>query len=148
MSEKWFYKRFGELSAEDLYEIMTLRQQVFVVEQQCAYIDCDGKDKESLHLGLYSGGTLIAYARIVNPGISYDEVSIGRVVTAPSVRGTGLGILLMEKALQKISEEYGDVPIKIGAQTYLKDFYSRFGFVAGSAYLEDGIPHTHMLRKP
>lgn len=141
------YKEFEELSLQELYAIMQLRQEVFIVEQNCPYLDADGKDLKSLHVMLYADKDLAAYCRIVQPGVSYEEVSIGRVISAPAHRKTMMGRRIMEAAISKIENVYGQVPIKIGAQAYLKNFYESFGFVdLNQPYLEDGIPHLKMLR--
>ena len=143
----WKWKRFKELTTCELYEFMVLRQEVFVVEQSCHYLDADGKDVNSFHLMGYVGENMVAYTRIVIPGIIYQEVSIGRVVTAQSVRGQGIGLELMEKTLDYIKVEFGDVPIRLAAQTYLLKYYQKFGFSStGKEYFEDEIPHTEMLR--
>jgi ElaA protein len=139
---------FDALSPHTLYEILALRQEVFVVEQNCPYQDCDGNDQASYHLmGRNEQGKLICYTRLIPKGISYpDYVSIGRVVSSPSARGTGAGIILMEESIRKCRELFGHEPIKIGAQSYLLKFYERFGFRStGEEYLEDGIPHTKMI---
>lgn len=142
------HKTFKELTAVELYEILNLRQNVFIVEQNCPYLDCDGKDFHAKHLmGRTKDGNLAAYARIIQPGISYKEVSIGRVVTAIAYRKFGFGKLLMAEALKTIESIYGNVPVRICAQSYLLDFYASFGFEAGESYIEDGIPHHIMLRK-
>lgn len=126
---------------------MVLRQEVFVVEQSCHYLDADGKDVDSFHLMGYRNEMMIAYARIVKPGVSYPEVAIGRVVTAKQVRGKGIGITLMHEALKMIKEEYGPTPIRLSAQTYLLKYYEKYGFIStGKEYYEDEIPHTEMLR--
>lgn len=145
----WLLKDFKELLPGELYDIMQLRQQVFIVEQNCHYLDADGKDVKSYHLtGRNEKNELAAYARIVFPGVSYTEVSIGRVITAHEYRRTGLGILLMEESLKQIEHIYGKVPVRIGAQVYLVDFYKKFGFeTEGDIYFEDGIKHVIMLRK-
>ena len=143
----WGFKPFKELSNSELYAIMKFRQEVFVVEQNCAYMDCDEKDLHSYHLVGLQSEKLVAYARILPAGVSYKEVSIGRIATAKNVRHQGIGKLLMQTAMSRVEELYGKVPMRIGAQTYLVDFYSCFGFVPESAYMEDGIPHTHMFRK-
>lgn len=147
-SINWEIKSFEELINKELYSILQLRAEVFIVEQDCPYQDMDGKDTFSSHLmGTDESGKLIAYARILPADISFREVSIGRVVTSPSVRRTGAGMDLMEKALQVAEEKYGKVPVRIGAQLYLKNFYERFGFTQVSEmYLEDGIEHVEMLR--
>lgn len=138
---------FEQLSPNQLYNIMALRQAVFVVEQNCPYLDADGKDVKCYHLWAESDMQTLAYARIVKPGISYPEVSIGRVATALTVRRTGLGKELMKTAIACVYDVYGTVPIRISAQSYLIRFYESFGFaVAGETYLEDGIPHVEMLK--
>ena len=142
---------FEALNAFQLYEIMALRQEVFVVEQNCPYQDCDGKDLESWHLqGRDDSGKLVCYTRLLPAGVSYPGyISIGRVVSAPSARKTGIGKILMEKSIEKCIELFGNQAIKIGAQTYLLRFYEGFGFHStGEEYLEDGIPHTKMVRAP
>ncbi len=149
MKIKWLCKKFEDLSNNELYDLMVLRQEVFVVEQNCAYLDADGKDKQSWHvLGYDDNGKLVAYARIVFPGISYKEVAIGRVITSQSHRRTGAGKELMRETLKAIESIYGKVPVRISAQTYLVKFYADFGFVStGKEYLEDDIPHTEMIVK-
>lgn len=139
---------FDDLSNRALYEIMALRQEVFVVEQNCPYQDCDGKDLFSWHLlGRDANGKLICYTRILPKGVAYENhISIGRVVSSPSVRGTGAGKTLMEESIRRCRALFGDAPIKIGAQTYLLRFYESLGFRStGEEYLEDGIPHTKMI---
>jgi ElaA protein len=137
---------FRSLDAAALYGVLALRQRVFVVEQRCAYLDCDGKDLAADHLlGRNEGGELVAYARILPPGVAYTEASIGRVVTDPRARRTGAGKLLMRAAIAETRARHGG-PIRIGAQRYLERFYGNFGFVVASApYDEDGIPHVEML---
>lgn len=148
MNLEFKLKKFDQLLLKELYEIMKLRQSVFIVEQHCPYNDCDDKDYFSLHLmGYTSDGVLAAYSRIVQPGISYDEVSIGRVITSVNYRTRGFGKLLVTEALKVINQTYGKVDVRIGAQSYLLKFYSAFGFEKGEAYIEDGIPHHIMLRK-
>lgn len=139
---------FNELSTYALYEILALRQEVFVVEQNCPYQDCDGKDLQSWHLmGRDASGKLVCYTRLLPKGVSYDHyVSIGRVVSSPSVRGTGAGKILMEESIRMCRKLFGTQAIKIGAQTYLLRFYEGFGFRSTlEEYLEDGIPHTKMI---
>ena len=148
----WRYRRFDELSVGELYRIMALRQAVFVLEQQCLYQDADYLDLQCGHLGAWLGDELALYVRLVPPGLSYEQCSIGRVLSAPSVRGRGLGPLLMSKAIAQAHAEFAPegaatCPIQIGAQAHLERFYSGLGFVrTGDAYVEDGIPHIHMLR--
>jgi ElaA protein len=139
---------FDTLSNTALYEILALRQEVFVVEQNCPYQDCDGKDLQSWHLmGRDQTGKLICYTRLLPKGIAYENyASIGRVVSSPAARGTGAGKILMEKSIELCRQLFGNEPIKIGAQSYLLKFYESFGFRStGEEYLEDGIPHTKMI---
>ena len=146
MELKWIFKSFTELTATELYAVLQLRNEVFVVEQNCVYQDADGKDQKCWHLMGWLGDELAAYTRIIPPGISYDEASIGRVVTAPKYRGTGLGIKLMEESIRNTFELFNCTSIKIGAQVYLTKFYQSLGFVqCSSEYLEDGIPHIEMI---
>lgn len=143
-------KPFNDLTLQELYAIGRLRQEVFVVEQNCPYIDFDGRDDQCHHLMFWNAeGELVAYARLVPKGISYpDEPSIGRVITSQKARGTGLGRRLMLAAVEECFRLWGKSPIRISAQTYLLDFYTSLGFVStGKAYLEDDIPHTEMLLK-
>ncbi len=138
---------FHALTPEDVYAILRLRSEVFVVEQNCIFLDADDRDQHCDHVLIKKGGKLVSCSRLVPPGLTYEEMSIGRVVTHPSVRGMGVGKLLMEKSLQLIFERYGHGPVKIGAQYYLKRFYESFGFVqCGPIYDEDGIDHIPMLR--
>ena len=145
----WSCKYFEDLSAKELYDIFHLRLAVFVVEQNCPYQDADGKDFKSLHVMGMQSGELAAYARIVLPGVSYKEVSIGRVVTSQKARRSGAGKMLMKRTMELIEKKFGKVPIRIGAQLYLQKFYEGFGFVReGTEYPEDGIPHIIMLLTP
>lgn len=150
MKMEWQLKTFEELSTAELYRIMQLRLSVFCVEQNCAYQDADGKDLKCSHLsGFNESGELIAYSRIVPPGISFPEVSIGRVISSASARGLGAGKALMQKSMDVIKQHYGNVPVRIGAQCYLIKFYSSFGFeISGEEYLEDNIPHIEMVYTP
>jgi ElaA protein len=139
----WHERPFDALTVHQLYAIMVLRQRVFVVEQKCAYLDADGADAASRHLWAEQRGEIVAYVRIVPAGEKFAEVSIGRVITAPETRGTGLGRELMRRAIAAS----GAVPIRIGAQAHLERFYGELGFVrASDVYDEDGIPHIEMLR--
>ena len=143
---EWKCQQFQELSVNDLYAILRLRSEVFVVEQNCVFLDMDDKDQYCWHVSGYENGKLLAYTRLVPPGISYPEPSIGRVVTSPTVRGSGIGRILMEYSIEKIFSIFGKQSIKIGAQLYLKKFYESLGFsVSGRLYLEDGIDHIEML---
>jgi ElaA protein len=144
----WQLKPFTELSALELYNILRLRGEVFVLEQNCPYVDADGKDISSYHLCGFFEEDLAAYARIVPPGIIYAEPSIGRVVTSAKYRRIGLGKELVRKAIEETKKLYGETPIRIGAQAYLKKFYETLGFKdMNEPYVEDGIPHLIMLLK-
>lgn len=138
-------KHFTELSPHELYDIMRLRNNVFIVEQQCIFQDADGKDINAYHVMLYNDEQLVAYARLLAPGVSYPEMSIGRVVTSIAARGTGAGRKIMLYAMDACSRVYGSGPIKIGAQLYAKKFYAALGFQQSSdIYDEDGIDHIEM----
>ena len=147
----WRWKRFEELDVHELQNIYRARQIVFVVEQQCAFLDADGCDERAFHLAAWSAASPepLAYARVLDPGVKYAEVSIGRVVTTGAGRGSGLGRELMRRALALTAERWPGVGIRISAQSRLEAFYAGFGFVAiGERYLEDGIAHTEMLLGP
>ena len=140
-------KRFNELSTAELYDLLQLRSEVFVVEQNCIYQDIDGKDQLAFHLLAYTDQVLVAYSRIFKPGDYFSEASIGRVVVDRRFRGKNYGYALMEKAIQCVAEEIGAVRIHISAQQYLQKFYESLGFITdGHFYLEDGIPHLGMDR--
>jgi ElaA protein len=144
---QWSLKTFDELTPRELYAVLQLRNEVFVVEQNCVFQDADDKDQQSYHLLGNGRDKLIAYTRIIPAGVFYTESSIGRVVTSPSVRGSGAGKELMQKSIDTVYELFGKTSIKIGAQLYLKKFYESFGFQqVGDGYMEDGIPHIHMLK--
>jgi len=148
MNINWEFKNFYELTLESLYDIMRLRQEVFVLEQNCPYLDADGKDINSYHLLGYLNSELVAYLRIVKPGISFDELSFGRILTSKKIRGNGVGKLLMEEGIKQSKIIFGNIPNRISAQKYLKKFYNTFGFKeTGKEYLEDGIPHIEMIKK-
>ncbi|HEY0066649.1 MAG TPA: GNAT family N-acetyltransferase [Flavisolibacter sp.] len=149
MQIQWILKRFDELTPYQLYAILQLRNEVFVVEQNCVFQDADDKDQPSWHLMGFDENRLVAYTRLVPPGVAYEEPSIGRVVTSPSVRRFGAGRQLMQHSIDAVYKLFGDEPIKIGAQLYLKKFYESFGFEqAGEQYIEDNIPHIYMLKQP
>ena len=180
---QWQWLAFDALSRDQLYELLRLRSEVFVVEQNCVFQDVDNLDQQAMHLlgvrvaagsaqvkeepAQRAGDTkqsplppslpsesvgqtnteLIAYVRCFPAGVTFDEASIGRVVTKPDARGGGLGHLLMAEAVKALEGEWGPQPIRIGAQAHLKSFYERHGFVdVGKSYIEDGIPHLEMLR--
>ncbi len=147
MEIQWLLKKFEDLTPHQVYAILQLRNEVFVVEQNCVFQDADDKDQDSYHLMGFYQNLLVAYTRIVPPGVIYEQASIGRVVTSPSVRRHGAGKLLMQQSIQSVYELFDKVPIKIGAQLYLKAFYQAFGFEQISeVYLEDGIEHIYMLK--
>ena len=145
---EWILKKFDELTPHELYRILQLRNEVFVVEQNCVFQDADDKDQASWHLMGVDNRKLIAYTRIVPTGVSYAEPSIGRVVTSPSARGSGAGRALMKESIRAVYALFGKQPIRIGAQYYLKHFYESLGFQQVSAiYDEDGIDHIYMLKE-
>jgi len=140
-------KPFNQLTSFELYAILRLRNEVFVVEQNCVFQDADNKDQNCYHLMLYRQEELVAYARLVPAGVTFPEISIGRIVTSPAVRGTGVGKILMQHALEQTYTLLGQGPIRIGAQLYATGFYESFGFEsAGSIYDEDGIDHIEMIK--
>jgi len=146
---QWILKHFNDLTPKELYLILQLRNEVFIVEQSCPYQDLDNKDLYAFHLMGMRQEKLTAYARLLAPGISYSESSIGRVVSSPSLRKTGMGKKLMTESIKEIRNLFHTDIIRIGAQLYLQNFYESFGFVKDSGiYLEDNIPHILMLRKP
>ncbi|MGZ3837584.1 MAG: GNAT family N-acetyltransferase [Flavisolibacter sp.] len=148
MALQWILKRFEELSPHQLYAILQLRNEVFVVEQNCVFQDADGRDPASFHLMGMQDDQLLAYTRLLPPGLAYPEPSIGRVVTSPKVRGSGAGKELMEQSLSAAYQLFGRQPIRIGAQLYLKKFYASFGFrQVSEVYDEDGIDHIYMLKE-
>lgn len=144
----WTLKKFEDLSPDELYAILRLRSEVFVVEQSCVFQDMDDRDQRCYHLMGWQNGLLAAYTRLVPPGVSYEQPSIGRVVTSPATRGSGIGKQLMEKSINETIKLFGKNPIKIGAQLYLKKFYESLGFAqVGDIYDEDGIDHIKMIRR-
>jgi ElaA protein len=146
---RWRWCRFDELDVFELDAIFRARQQVFVVEQNCAYLDADGHDAHSFHLAAWGDaeGVPLAYARVVGPGRKYAEPSIGRVITTDAARGSGLGRELVRRAVAHCTEAFPAQDIRISAQSHLERLYGDAGFmVVGQRYLEDGIPHTEMLR--
>ncbi|MBC7415562.1 MAG: GNAT family N-acetyltransferase [Herminiimonas sp.] len=147
----WQWRAFDDLSGADLYEALKLRQAVFVIEQNCIFPDLDGADQESFHLlgwlGHGAQRTLVAYLRCLPAGVKFVECSIGRVVSSPAARGTGIGKQLVEEGLRRTMALFPGQAIRIGAQQRLERFYADFGFVTDSApYDEDDILHVEMLR--
>ncbi len=144
---EWRCCKLAELDVQSVYQLFKLRQQVFVIEQTCLYEDIDELDLQALHLlGQDQSSSLIAYLRILAPGLCYDEPAIGRVVVNPTCRGEGLGRLLIEQGTRLTREHFGQTAIRISAQQHLTQLYSEAGFeVAGEMYVEDGIAHVEML---
>lgn len=142
----WQIVHYTELSINEFHDIVALRLKAFVVEQNCAYLDLDGKDKKSYHVICRDGkGDIVATARILPPGLKYKEASIGRVVINEEIRGHGVGQELMNKALDFSQLEFGASPVKISAQKHLETYYEIFGFKStGEEYIEDTIPHVEM----
>ena len=142
-------KNFQALTTEELYKILALRAEVFVVEQNCPYQDVDGKDSHSIHVLGYIKNQLVAYARVLGQGVSYQGyASIGRIVTSPSIRGKKFGHELVDFSIKVCQKNFPGQPIKISAQAHLEKFYNKHGFKAtGEAYLEDDIPHIGMILK-
>ncbi len=144
----WKIKTFDELTVTELYAVIKARVDVFVVEQDCPYPDLDGYDQKAIHLWAEEDGEVLAYCRIFDKGIKYNEASIGRVLTTEKARGKNLGRQLIAYAVQAIENRFRTSEIRISAQDYLLRFYGDFGFEdTGKKYLEDDIPHTEMLRK-
>ncbi|WP_298636187.1 GNAT family N-acetyltransferase [uncultured Umboniibacter sp.] len=146
---EWYCQSFAELSAKHMYQILKLRQDVFVVEQDCAFPDIDGIDPEVWHFYGVDNDEVVAYTRLIDAGISYSAaLSIGRVVIVPEARGTGLSYELMERSIIEVRKLFGNHDIKIGAQSHLAGMYGKLGFIQSSdEYLEDGIPHITMTLK-
>jgi ElaA protein len=143
-----FVKSFEELSKLELYKILRLRAEVFIVEQDCVYQDVDDKDQKALHVILKKSEEIIGYTRLFWPGDYFKEASIGRVVISKKERHNNFGSELMKASILAISEKMKEKKIKISAQTYLKIFYNNLGFLeSGKEYLEDGIPHVVMIKK-
>lgn len=142
----WEVKAFEGLSLNELYQVMLVRQKIFVIEQTCLYEDLDEKDQSAFHLMGWREGKLVAYARILPKGISYKEASIGRVLTVQEERGLGTGKVLMKKAMSCVEELFDEKSIRISAQAYLESFYETLGFKPVSdLYIEDGIAHLEMV---
>jgi len=138
-------KTFAQLTTHELHDLLQLRSEVFVVEQDCVYQDIDGKDKKALHVFGMKDGKLVAYTRCFGPGTYFSEAAIGRIVVPADQRKYGYGHLIMEVSMEAIEREYKTKEIKLSAQTHLRKFYESHGFVQiGEGYLEDGIPHIGM----
>lgn len=145
---KFEIKHFKDLSIDEFHDLVALRIEVFVIEQDCPYQDLDGKDKVAFHLLISDKKKIIGTTRILPAGVSYEEVSIGRVVVAQSHRMLKIGHLLMEKSLEFVYNKFGMIDIKLSAQKHLERYYNHHGFLStGKEYLEDGIPHVEMIKK-
>lgn len=144
----WSIKKFDELTITELYKILKARMEVFIIEQDCHYLDLDNYDQKALHLWAEKEGFVLAYCRVFDRDIKYNEASIGRVLTTESGRGKGVGRRLMNLAVEVIENRFQTSEIRISAQDYLLKFYSELGFQdTGKKYLEDNIPHTEMIKK-
>lgn len=140
-------KKFHEVSASELYEILRLRAEVFIVEQDCVYQDIDNKDQKALHVIGYKNDKIIAYTRVFSEGDYFEKASIGRVVVSEQERKYGYGHELIRKSIEAIEQHFKTNEIKISAQCYLQKFYEKHDFKqVGETYLEDGIPHIAMIR--
>ena len=147
MNLEWKIKRFEALTTTELYDLLQLRSEVFVVEQNCVYQDIDYKDQKALHLIGEDNGQMVAYARLFKPKDYFDEASIGRVVVKPTYRDKKMGHILMREAIYFIKSQFNQTKITISAQLYLKKFYESHDFIQTSeTYLEDDIPHIQMKR--
>ena len=141
----WQIAHFDDFTTHDLYTVMRLRQEVFVLEQNCVYPDLDGLDLSADHILFWEDGELLAYLRCLKPGLSYPQSSIGRIVVSPTARGRDLGRELVTRGIAYNFQQWPDSDIRIGAQRYLEAFYCSLGFVTdGEPYSEDGIEHVHM----
>ncbi len=139
-------KTFGELQVEELYKLLQLRSDIFVVEQDCIFLDPDDRDQEALHVLGWEGTELVGYARIFGPGDYFEQASIGRVAVKKTFRGRGLGIQVMQASINAVKERFGREEVTLSAQKYLEEFYRDLGFKReGEDYLEDGIPHLRMV---
>lgn len=145
----WKIKTFQEFTVPELYNLLKARSEVFVVEQNCVYLDADGYDQQAIHVWAEDEeGEILAYCRVFDKGIKYEETSLGRVITTQKGRGRSLGKQLIQYAVETIENRYHTSEIRISAQDYLLKFYGDFGFEdTGKKYLEDDIPHTEMIRK-
>jgi ElaA protein len=144
----WKIKTFDEFTVPELYSVLKARIDVFVIEQNCPYPDLDNYDQKAIHIWAEENGNVLAYCRIFDKGIKYNETSLGRVLTTEKARGKSLGKLLIKYAVETIENRFRTSEIRISAQDYLLKFYSNFGFAdTEKKYLEDDIPHTEMLRK-
>ena len=142
-------KPFEALTVPEIYALLRLRSEIFVVEQECVYLDLDGKDDRALHVLAWEGEDLVGYCTVFRPGDYFEEASFGRVAVSTEYRGRGYGVRIMDFTIDRINKEMGPRPIAISAQAYLKRFYEELGFEPeGELYTEDGIPHLRMVLKP
>ncbi len=147
MPIKFYPKEYNQLTKEELYEILRLRSEVFVVEQDCVYQDIDNEDQKAMHILGYKKNKLVAYSRIFKPGDYFKKASIGRIVIHPKERNNQYGFQLVETSIMAIEMHFRTHKISISAQEHLEKFYIRLGFLTiGDSYLEDGIPHVKMIR--
>ena len=147
MDNRWQVATFDELDNHQLYALLRLRQEVFVVEQDCIFHDLDGLDQEAVHMLCWQGSKLLAYQRCLKPGLDFAESALGRIVVSPAGRGLQLGRELVRRGIDHNMQQWPDSAIRIGAQAHLEAFYQSFGFVPlGDEYIEDGIAHVHMIR--
>lgn len=145
---KWKCLSFEELTTTQLYQLLQLRSEVFVVEQDCVYQDIDGLDQQAIHVLGFKDQEMLAYARVFKPGIYFKEASIGRVIVKENSRGQDIGHLLMQKCIHFVQQNFDTTSIRISAQQYLIKFYEYQGFASvGEGYLEDGIPHINMVKE-
>ncbi|MFT5860239.1 MAG: ElaA protein [Flavobacteriaceae bacterium] len=150
MNLNWQVKHFGDLTLNEFHDIIAIRIEAFVIEQNCTYQDLDGKDKKCYHVICRDGkGAIVSTARIAPPGLIYDEIAIGRIVLTEALRGKGIGHELMKECIDFCKLEFGNTSIRISAQTHLEKYYGHHNFIpTGKQYLEDGIPHSEMLYTP
>lgn len=144
----WYVKKFNTLSVDELYGLLHLRNEVFIVEQNCVYLDIDFMDQKSFHIFLEDNGRIVACARLIPAGVKLENISIGRVIVSPDYRRQGFAKELLTRSLASIDELIGTGDIELHGQAYLVDFYESFGFECiGDSFLEDGIPHFRMIKK-
>ncbi len=149
MNLRFKWNRMESMTALDIYEVIKVRESVFVVEQQCAYQEADGADPYSWHLCVFLDGELAAYARVVEPSVKYEEPSIGRVITLKKFRNLKIGRVLVAEAIAFTESKFHGKGIRISAQAHLQNFYGSLGFLpVGDVYEDDGIPHIEMFKQP
>ena len=145
---KFEIKEFNQLSTTELYSILKIRQEVFIIEQNCNYLDCDGLDLKAIHMSLNRGGELIAYLRMIKPNILSENIVLGRILVSINERNKNIGKEMMLQVINFLEKQYPNLSIEMSAQSYLIDFYNQFGFnIIGEEYLDDNIPHMKMIKK-